>query len=164
MTTPRKTVEMRALPVDLTPEELEAQGRALARIVEDEKACESAIDAHAEGAKVAAKQLKKALAEVVGRKKDVSRQITTGKTTRDVACDWHTDLDGGIRYLVRRDTGAAIEKVTLTDKEKQLHIGEQLMEADAAQLALWAKQLEGEGPMVDAEPKDEEDDSDDKGD
>lgn len=162
MSTTRKTVEMRALPVDLSPEELEAQGRALARIVEDEKACENAIELQADRTKVDAKQLKKALAEVVGRKKDVSRQITTGKTTRDVACDWHTDLDGGIRYLVRRDTGAAIEKVTLTDKEKQLHIGEQLMEADASQLALWAKQLEGEGAVPDVEPEDEDDDKDSK--
>lgn len=162
MSTTRKTVEMRALPVDLSPEELEAQGRALARIVEDEREAINTLEGHVYHAKVTKKQLERALAEVVGRRNDVARQVTTGKTTRDVACDWHTDLDGGIRYLVRRDTGAAIEKVTLTDKEKQLHIGEQLMEADASQLALWAKQLEGEGAVPDVEPEDEDDDKDSK--
>lgn len=164
MATQRKTMEMRVLKVDLGDDELEARGRELAVVVQDQAGQEAALEKALERHKAEKKELEALLKETSGRLKELSRSIVTRTVTRDVPCDWRFDLDRKVKFLVRRDTGEAVERKALTDQECQLLIGEQLEAVQQKQLDAWAAQLKAAESVKDEdkqeEPeKDEEDEA-----
>lgn len=156
----RKTMETRNLPVDLTDEQVESRSRLLARGHLDLMKEEEDAAARAEAAKSAIKAEKERLKRKRGELDALAEAITSRKVKMDVDCDWKYFLgegEAGVKILVRRDTGQAIERRPVSKDERQLVIGERLEEANEDQLRLWEEQLATAGvPEVQPEPVEDE--------
>jgi hypothetical protein len=102
--------ENRHLDCDLTDEEVQQYGEDLAHRLLDIGALEL------EKARVNAK-IKPIKEEV----ETLVTKIDTKKETREVACDWHYDWDGGKKRLIRTDTYDTLPNTTfdISDDEKQ---------------------------------------------
>jgi hypothetical protein len=141
--------EMRALPVALTDAEVEASALELARVSMDETGAELALATHKAETKQITDQLKKAVEAVRGHRQALAVKVTSRTEDRDVECAWHFDFDKSYKYLVRTDTNEAVQRQRLDETEKQLKLHGSRREADDAQLALWAEQIEALPPIVD---------------
>ena len=100
------------LPVQLTPEERQERGDALANSVQQTAALgeeKKAQDAEING--------KIKLSKEVTRK--LSQIITTGTEDRDVECDVVKDFKAGTVTTFRSDTGEQVDQRTLTAEERQ---------------------------------------------
>ncbi|HKV10733.1 MAG TPA: hypothetical protein VJ725_21510 [Thermoanaerobaculia bacterium] len=162
----RRTMETRTLTVQLNDEQVESRSRQLARKSIDLAELEKSIEAKAEVHKSVMKELKDRVKEEKGELRALAEAVSKRAIRTDVDCDWRYYLgegETGIKILVRRDTGEAVDRRPLTQEERQLFIGEKLEEANAAQVALWEQQLanQGVGEATDipegAEPVDEGD-------
>lgn len=153
----RREVEMRALPCDLSEEEIHLKGAELARTAIQEAAAEGTLETMKADHKEAVKAQKVGLADIRGHRQRLAGEISSRSQERDVRCRWHHDLDGGYTYLVREDTGRAILREKMVDEERQLAIGEKLAAASSDQLQLWEAQLSG--VKAEDEPPAEEEDS-----
>lgn len=154
----RREVEMRALPCDLSEEEIHLKGAELARTAIQEAAAEGNLETMKADHKEAIKAAKVGLADIRGHRQRLAGEIASRSQERDVRCRWHHDLDGGYTYLVREDTGRAILREKMLDEERQLAIGEKLAAANSDQLKLWEAQLgEVKAEEPPAEPEGGED-------
>lgn len=156
----RRTMETRSLWVQLTDEQVESRSRQLARQFLDLKKEEAELENYKEGMKSAVKAREAALNRAKGALDALASAVSQRAIQTDVDCDWHFYLgadEGGVKVLVRRDTGEAVDRRPLTLQERQLVIGEKLEEATADQLALWEEQLAkaGEAPETVDHPLDE---------
>lgn len=155
----RKTMEMRSLWVSLSDEQVEARARQLSRGTIDLADAETEFETWQAGQKEAIKARRKDLGKRRGELEALAHAVAERRIRTDIECDWHYNLtdEGGFKILVRRDTGEAVERRTITAEERQLVIGEKLEEANVEQLALWEQQLNAAGrPAVEDEPAEEE--------
>jgi hypothetical protein len=141
--------EMRALPVALDDSEVEASALELARVSMAETGAELALATHKAETKQTTDQLKKAVEAVRGHRQALAVKVTSRTEDRDVECVWHFDFDKQYKYLVRTDTNEAVQRMRLDENEKQLKLHDSRREADDAQLALWAEQIDALPPIVD---------------
>jgi hypothetical protein len=121
----------------------------------------------AEAAKAAIKAEKERLKRKRGELDALAEAVTSRKIKVDVDCDWRYSLgqEGGVKILVRRDTGQAVERRAVTPEERQLVIGERLEEANEEQLKIWEEQLAAQpAPEVVAEEEVEEEEPGDDND
>lgn len=140
----RRTMETRTLTVQLNDEQVESRSRQLARKSIDLAGLEKSIESRNESHKALMKDLKDRLKEEKGELRALAEAVSKRAIRTDVDCDWKFYLgegETGIKILVRRDTGEAVDRRPLTQEERQLIIGEKLEEASADQLALWEEQL-----------------------
>lgn len=140
-TKPKVKMEMRVLSCELTAEEIDAKSAEIARTIMDEKELTEQLERMVLRHKAEKADLDKLVREKTVSADSLALAITTRKVERDVACDWHFNLDAGSAILVRRDTGSAIQRRYMTDHERQLTIGEALESATAEQWAMWEAQL-----------------------
>lgn len=162
---------MRCLPCRLTDDEWQALAGELARVSEEEREKERAIERQKKEHAAEIKDMQEEVTSLRNRRADVSKAVRTREIPRDVVCDWFYALgdvapgetEPGAAYLVRQDTGECVVSRAMSPKERQLHIGEQLSEADHRQVELWRQQLEEAAARAaeesEEEPSDEEEDS-----
>lgn len=165
----RKTMETRSLYVALTDEQVESRSRQLSQEILNLADDEAKLDDFEADMKASVKAQRKGIAFQRGDVNAQARAVAERRVKMPVDCDWKYVLGdtekGGVKILVRRDTGEAIECRPLTQEERQLVIGEALEEASAEQLSLWEGQLAAagtatevpeEGVKLDADPEEED--------
>jgi hypothetical protein len=141
---PRRTVETRTLWVSLTDEEVDARARQFATAHHDLRAAEADLVKWKEDMKAAAKARESEVERQKGEVDLLAETVRLRRVRTQVECDWQYRLgegDGGVKYLIRRDTGEAVERRPLTVEERQLVIGERLDEASPEQIDLWEAQI-----------------------
>lgn len=152
-------MEMRSLYVALTDEQVESRSRQLSQEVLNLAEEEAEIEAYEADMKSSVKARRKGLAAQRGDVNAQARAVAERRIKMPVDCDWKYvlgDTEGGVKILVRRDTGEAIERRPLTQEERQLVIGEALEEANAEQLSLWEQQLAAAGTAPEASSNEED--------
>lgn len=145
----RQTYAMRPLPCALTEEEIHLKGAELARAALQEAEAEVALERLKTGHKDAVSASKKGLADIRGHRQKLASEISSRSQERDVRCIWRHDLDAGYSYLIREDTGQAVERMRMEQKDRQLAIGERLDSATPEQVAAWEAQLGKPKPAAD---------------
>ncbi len=98
---------------ELSVEELEAKGQALAKLTQE-------IAVKEEEKKASAANFKGQLDTAYGEQAATAKVITDKAEERSVACEKHFDYKKGTYYIVRLDTGEKFESGELTDEEQQL--------------------------------------------
>lgn len=154
----RRTTEIRTLNVTLTEEEVRLKSDSLAQKVAEHQTEQDAEAVRLEGSKAAAKAAQERILGIYGEIRGLAKEVRTRTASRDVPCDWHIDLDKAKAVLVRRDTGEVIDTRAVTDKEKQLALGDdavRLTEEVARALENYEKQLDDE-QQKDAEQQEQE--------
>lgn len=153
-------METRSLYVALTDEQVESRSRQLSQEVLNLAEEEAEIEAYEADMKSSVKARRKGLAAQRGDVNAQARAVAERRIKMPVDCDWKYVLGdtekGGVKILVRRDTGEAIERRPLTQEERQLVIGEALEEANAEQLSLWESQLAAQGTAPEVPAGEEE--------
>lgn len=105
--------ERRTLPVALTTEEKVQYGRNLANLHHEYVSVEISK-------KVAADEYKTRLEHLDARITSLARIVRNGEEHREVECHWRYLFEGGVKELVRMDTGEIVTTEKIDDKERQL--------------------------------------------
>lgn len=137
----RIQTEKRALPVELTPEELAAEAQRLAGAVEAVAEQEEKI-AEAKGVWAEKKKsMEGYLAHLKETTNDLAAVVDSGTAEQDVECSWLYSLGSGYAFLVRDDTGDLVHNRKLGDAERQTDLLEVIREPTPEQLASWIETL-----------------------
>lgn len=102
----------KSLPVKLTEKELRGYGDELAlkdRLFREKEAYKKLMD----------KQIKNELDELDAARKTLATKIESGSEYRMVECEEVMDIDTGLCFQVRLDTGAEIYRRTMNQEEKE---------------------------------------------
>lgn len=113
----KKEIIVQTLPCVLTREELEDRSKRLAAAVQAQNELEKEK-------KSINDQLKARDAVLVAEITNMSGQITTGKEYRPVECKWEYNWDAGWKYLTRTDNDETIERMRISEDERQARIPE----------------------------------------
>lgn len=133
--------ETRRLRCPLTDAEVASRAALLASESVERAKMERHLEEFQDSHKDAVKARKDLIKEKVGEVMALADQVATRSEMRHTDCEWRADLDGGWEFLIRFDTGQAVERRKLSDERRQLVIGERLEEATADQLKLWESQI-----------------------
>jgi hypothetical protein len=110
-------ITVRTLPVKLTREELEQRAKDLAKHTRDK------AEAELQKKDVVA-QITSTIKSCEAQLDKLAQAINTGVEYREVKCSWDYDYERGVKWLSRDDTGAEVERQTISESEKQLRLDE----------------------------------------
>lgn len=114
-------METRSLWVLLSDEQVEARSRQLARAHLDVLEGERDLQAYLAQAKEVAKARSKILDGKRGEVDALAEAVDNRRERTSVECDWRYSFAGeGAKYLLRRDTGEAVERAPIGQKERQV--------------------------------------------
>lgn len=117
-------METRSLWVLLSDEQVEARSRQLARALLDLGTEERELEAFAAEMRSTLKARRGVLDKRRGEVDGLAEAVDNRRERTSVECDWRVSLSAEAKYLIRRDTAEAVERSPLTDKERQLVLGE----------------------------------------
>jgi hypothetical protein len=122
------------LEVDLVDEQRLAYGRELAQLDADIETLEGEK-------REATKSFRDSIREKKARARQVSRILREGKDEQEVPVQWNYKWSEGTKTLIRTDTGAVVERGTITDDERQMafEMGETKAEAQLREMMLTEK-------------------------
>lgn len=107
-------METRSLWVLLSDEQVEARSRQLARAHLDVLEGERSLQEFLSGMKETAKARGKVLDAKRGEVDALAEAVDNRRERTSVECDWRYNFAGeGAKYLLRRDTGEAVERATI---------------------------------------------------
>ena len=109
-------METKTLAVKLSDSEVLALGQELAE-------AELALMELHEHQRVTAKQFNESMKGGQERVVRLAASVDSGTEQRAVDCTWESDFDGGVKRLVRTDTGEVIDSADLTPDDLQLEMG-----------------------------------------
>ncbi len=114
-------METRSLWVTLSDEQVEARSRQLARAHLDVLEGERGLQEFLAGMKETAKARAKVLDAKRGEVDALAEAVDNRRERTSVECDWRYSFAGdGAKYLIRRDTGEAVERASIGQKERQV--------------------------------------------
>ncbi len=106
------TTETKHLPVKLKQDEVMDYGRDLAKASQDLRETQ-------ERKKDVTSDFKAQEAKCEAEISQLSRKISTGEEYRDIECTWAYDWEGGTKTLSRDDTGEVVQRVAISEYERQ---------------------------------------------
>lgn len=104
--------QKQSLPVPLTPAEVAAKSRELARLVQDKNAKE-------EERTQAAQQFSADIKDMVKRQNELARQIDNGQEWRDIDVEEVKNYETKTVDIVRKDTNEIVSSRGMTPEERQ---------------------------------------------
>jgi len=125
---------------------------------------DAALQEGADGWKDAKKAHEAGIAATRRKMALLAEEMEDRAEMRPVDCEWFAAPALGWKFLVRADTGSAIEQRPLTDDERQVKIGDEGMrEASTEDAARWAAELAAENAVAGEGDAESEDDGDTRG-
>lgn len=108
----KNLTEVRSLPVNLTPAEIQDKAHELAKATLD-------IAEHEKRLKDVQADFKAKIATLEANSGTLSRAISNGYEYREVDCLWEYKWDHGVKVLVRQDTYEEVKRENITQKDRQ---------------------------------------------